>query len=114
MGNKNIVSYFGYSTFDEYHAARLRTAHTDKYRLLFTQTLDEHNREVIKSIRSPNFFDSIIEFIRNEWAKKPTAYQGASLAWYFHHPETRKLVSKDFLEQHDAICGPMPPCYGVL
>ena len=107
-----IVSFFGYPTFEAYRDAHVATAHTPGLRAAFSETREQHNARVLAAVGRPGFFDSVIEFVRNEWAKNPNAYRGSSIGWYFHHPETRKLVPADFLAQHDAICGPAPKCYG--
>ncbi len=110
-----IISYFGYPTFADYQTAGLVTAHTAQLRANFSETLEQHNRRIqqifLPKDGRPGFtFDSVIAFIREEWAKNPNAWRGHSIAWYFHHPEARKFVPPDFLAQHDSICGPEPRC----
>lgn len=107
-----IISYFGYPTFADYQTAGLVTAHTAQLRAKFSETLEQHNQRIRQScVAKPGFFDSVIAFVRAEWAKNPNAWRGHSIAWYFHHPEARKFVPPDFLAQHDSICGPEPRCF---
>lgn len=108
---KEIISFFGYPTYEAYRTARLKTAHTPGLLKEFNITEEEHIA-LLQPLIKRRVWESVIKYVEAVWENEPNAYAGCSLGWYFHHPEMRKHIPVYFLRKHDSLCGPMKLIYG--
>jgi len=111
----NQISFFGYPTFEDYREAAVSSCLASGAKRMADEfaawTRESHRQSVLRTTTRTNFFDSILQFVHEEWRRDPTYGQGSSFGWYFHHPDTRPLIDPEFLSKVDAICGPMKPIF---